>query len=195
MKKVMLKALALTLVFVMSAVICLAASPAVEITNDASDATKVTIEATHPDGASGAGKEITVLVLKPGATAVNENTIAYINQGTTDENGKVSFTTQLEDVAGEYSVKVGGTSLDAASDTVEVQAAAPSVTYGDIDGTPGVALTDAIMVMKSVAGTTTLTAAQQTAADVDGTAGVALTDAITIMKYVAGTITTFPVEQ
>ena len=68
------------------------------------------------------------------------------------------------------------------------------VKYGDINGDNIVNLSDAVLCLKAVAGTYTLTDSQKIIADVTGDGVVNLSDAVILLKYVAGTITTFPVQ-
>ena len=71
---------------------------------------------------------------------------------------------------------------------------APQVVYGDIDGDGKVTAADALEVLKSVVGKTTLTDEQFTAADTDGNDKADAADALNILKKVVGKIDKFPVE-
>ncbi len=71
---------------------------------------------------------------------------------------------------------------------------APQVVYGDIDGDGKVTAADALEVLKSVVGKTTLTDEQFTAADTDGNDKADAADALNMLKKVVGKIDKFPVE-
>lgn len=64
-------------------------------------------------------------------------------------------------------------------------------TLGDVDGNGLVNAADAVMVLRSDAGLTTLTAAQTAAADINGDGTVNASDAVQILRYDAGLITEF----
>ncbi|MBR4868321.1 MAG: leucine-rich repeat protein, partial [Clostridia bacterium] len=66
--------------------------------------------------------------------------------------------------------------------------------YGDIDEDFKVAAADALEVLKSVVGKTTLTEDQFKAADTDGSGKADAADALNILKKVVGKIDQFPVE-
>ena len=69
------------------------------------------------------------------------------------------------------------------------------VVYGDLDGDGNVSAADALEVLKSVVGKTTLTEDQFKAADTDGSGKADAADALNILKKVVGKIQKFPVEE
>jgi len=70
----------------------------------------------------------------------------------------------------------------------------PGVRYGDVNQDENVTITDAILIARSLVGTTSLNTDQQQAADVNGDGSVTITDAILIAKKLVGLIDKFPVE-
>ncbi|MBR4868548.1 MAG: hypothetical protein IKU10_05275 [Clostridia bacterium] len=69
------------------------------------------------------------------------------------------------------------------------------VVYGDLDGDGNVSAADALEVLKSVVGKTTLTEDQFKAADTDGSGKADAADALNILKKVVGKLQKFPVEE
>ena len=67
--------------------------------------------------------------------------------------------------------------------------------YGDLDADKKTTAADALEVLKSVVGKTTLTDEQFTAADTDGNGKADAADALNILKKVVGKIEKFPIEQ
>ena len=63
------------------------------------------------------------------------------------------------------------------------------VALGDVDGNGTVNAADAVMVLRSDAGLTTLTAEQTSAADINGDGAVNASDAVQILRFDAGLIT------
>lgn len=110
--------------FAVSLMLVMAMMPAVFADGPAAgvDGATVTISGTVVDegGSPLAGKEVTVLVLKPGETIDSIdmdnpiNSISYIDQVTSDENGQYEFVYSLGDAPeqGEYTVFVGGEDID-----------------------------------------------------------------------------------
>ena len=71
----------------------------------------------------------------------------------------------------------------------------PAFTYGDVDGSGVIDLTDAMEIVKHIKGDKTLTADQILAADVDVPySTIDLTDAMAIVKFIKGDIEKFPAE-
>ncbi len=70
-----------------------------------------------------------------------------------------------------------------------------AILYGDVDGDGKVTAADALEVLKSVVGKTTLTDEQFKAADTDGNGKADAADALNILKKVVGKISQFPVEE
>ncbi len=67
--------------------------------------------------------------------------------------------------------------------------------YGDVDGNKSVNAEDALVVLKTVVGKTTLTYQQKTYADVNGDGTVNAQDALLILQKIVGKIKTFPIEK
>ena len=101
----------------------------------------------------------------------------YTDMNAVYANGSLTFTT---DHFSEYVVTTG-------DPTDEPQTG----TLGDVDGNGLVNAADAVMVLRSDAGLTTLTAAQTAAADINGDGVVNASDAVQILRYDAGLITEF----
>ncbi len=94
---------------------------------------------------------------------------------------------------GDYKFE-GGAATKEVKVSVTVQAA-PAFTYGDVDGSGVIDLTDAMEIVKHIKGDKTLTADQILAADVDVPySTIDLTDAMAIVKFIKGDIEKFPAE-
>lgn len=157
-----------------------------------------------------ANEEATILVVtdEVALASVTESDIVYIDQLTVAEDGTVTFTLDAsaavpaEPTADVYvDIYCGYTNMaDAAplSGTAKIytyEEPAADVVYGEVDGTEGISLNDAIVTLKIATGSVTATAEQALAAEVDGTEGVSLNDAIQVLKKATGSIDKFPVEQ
>jgi len=124
MRALKLRAIKKAICFAVSLMLVMAMMPAVFASGpDAgADGTTVTISGTVVDDSGNplASKEVTVLVLKPGEEIESIdmdnpiNSISYIDQVTSDENGQYEFVYSLGDEpeAGLYTVMVGGEDID-----------------------------------------------------------------------------------
>lgn len=101
----------------------------------------------------------------------------YTDMNATYADGYLTFTT---DHFSEYVVTTG--------DPADVP---QTGTLGDVDGNGSVNAADAVMVLRSDAGLTTLTAEQMAAADINGDGTVNASDAVQILRFDAGLITQF----
>jgi hypothetical protein len=138
-----------------------------------------------------ANKQATILVLKPGATEVTEDTIAYIDQAAADAEGNYTFTAKFNTTGVEgnkYTVKVGGQDQPTVAEgDINIDGEDPGdIVLGDIDGKDGVTATDAGMALDAAVGKRTLDDRQIQAADVDKKDGVTATDAGAILDAAVG---------
>lgn len=101
----------------------------------------------------------------------------YTDMNAVYANGSLTFTT---DHFSEYVVTTGDPADEPQTGTL-----------GDVDGSGVINAADAVMVLRSDAGLTTLTAAQTAAADINGDGTVNASDAVQILRYDAGLITEF----
>ena len=137
-------------------------------------------------------------------TEISDDDIIYIDQDAYAEGMFQNMGLKETLTEGYYMIRVGGENL---SDGIAEMAfrvvseneepdtpPAPTYTYGDVDGNPGVDANDATSVLKHVALMSELTGDALLAADVDGNPDVDANDATTILKKVALMIDKFPVE-
>lgn len=160
-----------------------------------------------------ANEEATILVVKDGVTlaTVTDADIVYIDQLTVGEDGSVAFTLDAsaavpEDAAADVYVDIfcGYTNM---ADAVPLEGTAkiytyvapedptPEVVYGEVDGTEGITLNDAIVTLTFATGSADPSEDQAEAADVDGAEGITLNDAIYVLQKATGSIDKFPVEE
>jgi len=124
MRALKLRAIKKAICFAVSLMLVMAMMPAVfaDGPDAGADGTTVTISGTVVDegGSPLAGKEVTVLVLKPGETIDSIdmdnpiNSISYIDQITSGTNGEYEFVYSLgeDPEEGVYTVMVGGEDID-----------------------------------------------------------------------------------
>lgn len=178
-----------------------------------------TADVVTATGTGATGGQYTVIIAekaKADAGNLADADILYINQGTSAEEFWASMgvknalvdTNTSDQIPTEYVVRVGGENVSVTkgektysyyeaviSVLTTPESTTPTYTLGDVDGEYGINATDATIVLKHVAGISTLIGDFLLAADVDGEYGVNATDATLVLKHVAGIIDSFPAEK
>lgn len=151
-------------------------------------------------------KQVTMLILKPGTddTNVKDSDIVQI-----DQEAAAAGTFKAIPVGtlaeGTYTVKMGGETVDSiitetftvgeVTDPTPTPSANPSVIYGDVDGSGGVEMADALMVMQYVSENISLSEKEKAAANVtkfaDGDNDITVADALMILQKVSENIADF----
>lgn len=145
-----------------------------------------------------AGEQYLLLVLNSQGVPTDSN-IVYINQTAADSNGTVTFDgmdaaypSKLEKDKTYYVYVVGeGKAFTAVSGAEATFQYYQAYTPGDVDENGSVQVGDAVKILESVVGKTTLTKAQELAADVNGDGNVQVGDAVKVLEFVVGKITSF----
>lgn len=141
---------------------------------------------------AGAGEQVTVLLLKPGADkteGVKAEDIAYIDQKAADTEGKVKFEMPISDVTDgqTYALMSGSESATTvANDNATFGTADEPIHYGDVNDDGDIDTSDASMVIRHYVGTTALTDAQKLCADVTKEGDIDISDASQMIKYYVG---------
>lgn len=145
-----------------------------------------------------AGEQYLLLVLDNAGVPTDSN-IVYINQTAADSSGTVTFDgldaaypSKLEKDKTYYVYLVGADkAFTAGSGAIATFQYYQAYTLGDVDENGSVQVGDAVKILESVVGKTTLTKAQELAADVNRDGNVQVGDAVKVLEFVVGKITSF----
>lgn len=139
------------------------------------------VAAVTVSGKTDANKQATILVLKPGATEVTEDTIAYIDQAAADAEGNYTFTAKFntKGVTGDqYTVKVGGQDQPTVAEgIIDIGGGSEDVVWGDANGDGDVTATDAGIALNASVKKVTLEGKNLKAIDFDESGDVSATEA------------------